>query len=100
MPGVTGPAPVRAIVMPDPRKLKPGDKVRLLAVPDGDLEQRRCEIQKGFPDAGWTANTIEKILAQDPVVTIDRIDEYGFPWFDYSLNSGGRVEEHSLAISD
>ncbi len=86
--------------MPDPRKLKPGDKVRLLAVPDGDLKQRRCEIEKGLPDAGWTANTIEKILAQDPVVIIDRIDEYGFPWFDYSLNSADRVEEHSLAISD
>ena len=86
--------------MPDPRKLKPGDKIRLLVVPDADLEQRRCEIEKVLSDAGWTASTIENILAQDPIVTIDRIDEYGFPWFDYNLNGADGVEEHSLAISD
>jgi hypothetical protein len=86
--------------MPDPGILKPGDKVRLLAVPDADLEQRRCETKKGLPDAGWTAKTIETILAQDPVVTIARIDDYGLPWFDYELRGPDGTEEHSLAISD
>ena len=87
--------------MPDPAKLRVGDRIRLLAVPQADIEQRDREIQRGHPDAGWTANAIERIIVQCPVVTIDRIDEFGMPWFDAELkDERGETEYHSLAIMD
>ena len=92
--------------MPDPSKLKPGDRIRLLAVPESDLLQREREIREGLDGwqlgwAGWTADTLERILAQDPVVVISQIDEYGEPWFEYVLNDDyGENEEHSIAIMD
>ncbi len=86
--------------MPDRTKLKVGDEIILNAVPAADLMQREHEMADRTEDAGWTADTIERILAQDPVVTIDRIDEFGIPWFDYVLTDKDDPEEHSLAIMD
>jgi hypothetical protein len=87
--------------MPDRTKLKIGDRIRLLRVPRGDVEQRERELREGAEDAGWTADTIERIIAQDPVVTISSIDEYGLPWFEYQLKSAtGEIEEHSLAVME
>ena len=61
----------------------------------------RRELPEGAEGAGWTADTIERIIAQDPVVTISSIDEYGLPWFEYQLKSAtGEIEEHSLAIME
>lgn len=48
--------------------------------------------------AGSTAEAIEQIMAIDPVVTIDRIDESGTPWFDFELRTGGSVEYHSMTV--
>ena len=56
--------------MPDPTQLKIGDRIRLLRISQGDLEQRERELCAGAEDGGWTADTIERIIAQDPVVTI------------------------------
>ena len=87
--------------MPDRTKLKIGDRIRLLRVPQGDIEQRERELREGSENAGWTADTIERIIAQDAVVTISSIDEYGLPWFEYELKSAsGGVEYHSLAIME
>ena len=87
--------------MPDRTQLKIGDRIRLLRVPQGDLDQRERELREGAEGAGWTADTIERIIAQDPVVTISSIDERGHPWFEYELKSaGGENEHHSLAIVD
>jgi hypothetical protein len=89
------------VALPDRTKLRVGDKIRLLTVPQGDLEQREREIHENRADPGWTANTIERIIAQCPVVSIDRIDDDSGPWFDVDIeNEGGEVEEHSLAIMD
>ncbi len=86
--------------MPDHTKLSVGDKIRLLTVPQGDLEQRDHEIQEGRAEAGSTANTIERVIAQCPVVIVDRIDEY-WPWVDVAIqNEAGEVEEHTLAIME
>ena len=74
--------------MPDRTKLKIGDRIRLLRVPAGESSR-------------WTKVTIEAIIRQDPVVTIDRIDEYGQPWFNYNLaRPNGRVAEHTLAVME
>ncbi len=81
--------------------LKPGDRVRLLRVPESDLQQREREIEKGLEDEGWTADTLERILKLDPVVTIDHIDEYGAPWFiDEFISPEGEVDEHWINIQD
>lgn len=85
----------------DWKLLRAGDKVRLLSVPQADLEQREQELQSGAEMAGWTADTLERILGIDPVVTIDRVDEYGAPWFRYELVAAdGTIEYHSLTITD
>ncbi len=84
--------------MPDHSKLCVGDRIRLLAVPASDLAQREHEIATRVEMAGWTADTIERIIASDPVVTIDRIDEYGAPWFEVELDGKSGVEHHSLTI--
>ena len=66
------------------------------------MRQREAERRDGTVEQpGFTADTIERIIRQDPIVTVSRIDKYGLPWFDYDLVcDGGRTEEHSLAISD
>lgn len=85
----------------DWRTLKAGDKIRLLCVPEADLEQRKQELQSGAEMAGWTADTLERILSIDPLVTIDKVDEYGAPWFLYELvATDGTIEYHSLTIVD
>jgi hypothetical protein len=87
--------------MPDRTRLKIGDRILLLRVPQLDLEQRERELREGAEDAGWTANTIERIIAQDPIVTISSIDGYGRPWFEYELKSAsGETEYHSLLIME
>lgn len=87
--------------MPDRTKLKIGDRIRLLRVPQLDLEERERELRDKVEHAGWTANTIERIIAQDPVVTISWIDEFGSPWFEYALkNDDGGIEHHSLAMME
>ena len=83
------------------RTLKAGDRIRLLCVPESDLQQRERELRDGAEMAGWTADTLERILNLDPVVTIDHVDEYDMPWFRYKLIAAdGVVEHHSLAIYD
>jgi hypothetical protein len=87
--------------MPDRTRLNVGDRIRLLCVPNCDREQRERELKEGIEEAGYTADTIERIIAQGPVVTISSIDEYGYPWFEYKLRmADGSVEEHALAIMD
>jgi hypothetical protein len=87
--------------MPDRTTLKIGDRIRLLCVPTHDLEQRERELREGAEDAGWTADTIDRIIRQDPVVTIDRIDEYGQPWFTCNLvGDDGVIQEHTLALME
>ena len=83
------------------RKLRPGDRVRLLSIPKSDLEQRAREQRDGVELAGWTADTLERILKISPVVTIDRVDEFGAPWFDCKVETNnGEIEFHSLTITD
>jgi hypothetical protein len=85
----------------DWRTLKEGDKIRLLCVPESDREQREQELQSSSEMAGWTADTLERILNIDPEVVIDRVDEYGAPWFHYELVAAdGTIEYHSLTITD
>ncbi len=81
------------------RQLRAGDRVRLLRVPEADLQQRERDLRNGAEMPGWTADTLERILQLNPLVTIDHVDEFGAPWFEYELTSpNGKIEYHSIAI--
>jgi hypothetical protein len=87
--------------MPNHRDLRVGDKIRLLTVPACDLAQRAREMNRHAEEAGWTADTIERIIQQSPIVTINRIDEFNHRWFDCVIvGPNNRTEEHSLVILD
>lgn len=87
--------------MPDPKILRIGDRIRILCVPPSDLQQREREIAEKTEMAGWTADSIERIISQTPVVSISRIDEDGSVWYDASIvGPDGQEELHSLIVYD
>ena len=87
--------------MPDPKTLRIGDRIRILRVPQNDLQQRERELAEKTEIAGWTADSIERIITQTPVVSISRIDEDGCVWYDASIiGPDGQEEEHSLIVYD
>lgn len=58
------------------------------------------EIASNAEMAGWTADSIKRIIAQTPIVQISRIDEYGCVWFDTTITGpDGTEEEHSLTLA-
>jgi hypothetical protein len=48
--------------VPDRTQLKTGDRIRLLRIPQGHVEQRERELRAAAEDAGRTADTIERII--------------------------------------
>lgn len=85
--------------MPDPKNLKPGDQIRILRVPDADLRQLAREVASGAEMAGWTADSIERIINQKPIVQIERVDDDGCVWYEAELiGSDGDTKYHSLII--
>ena len=89
------------LALPDSKHLKVGDRIRILRVPDADLHQRENEIAAGSEMAGWTADSIERIISQTPIVRICQIDEYGCVWYETSIvGPDGLEEEHTLIVYD
>ena len=86
--------------MPDRTKLRVGDRIHLLTVPQCDLDRREREISAGNIDPDSTATVIERIIATDPIVTIERIDDFGAPWFEVEFDEAGGIHYHSLTILD
>jgi hypothetical protein len=87
--------------LPNPNTLRVGDRIRILRVPEGDLRQRENELASGSEMAGWTADSIERIIAQTPIVQIYRIDDDGCVWYESTIiGPEGREEEHSLIVYD
>jgi hypothetical protein len=86
--------------MPDTNRLRIGDRIRILRVPEADLRQREREIVEGTEMAGWTADTIERIIESQPIVTISRIDEYGSVWYAQACSRtlAGRLNRRKLVI--
>ena len=85
--------------MPDPKTLQIGDQIRILRVPENDLLQRANEIASGTEMAGWTADSIGRIIAQTPVVPISQIDEFGCVWYETTIfGPDGKEESHSLIV--
>lgn len=86
--------------MPDRTTLRAGDRIRLLTVPQCDLEQRKREIAAGNVDRDATATVIERIIDTDPIVTIERLDELGAAWFEVEFAEPDGIHYHSLTILD
>jgi len=64
------------------------------------LDQREREIAASNLDRDSTANVIERIIASDPFVTIENIDEFGAPWFEAEFEESDGIHYHSLTILD
>jgi len=87
--------------MPNPSTLQVGDRIRILRVPASDLRQRESEIASGAEMAGWTADSIERVIAQTPIVQVSHIDEYGCVWYETTIiGPDGTEEHHSLIVYD
>lgn len=86
--------------MPDRSQLRVGDRIRLLSVPQCDLDQRRRAIEVGDDVSDSTASTIERIMAASQFVTIERIDKFGATWFEVQLEEHDGIHYHSLTILD
>ncbi|WP_461509307.1 hypothetical protein [Rhodopirellula baltica] len=86
--------------MPDRTTLTVGDRIRLLTVPQCDLEQREREIAAGNVDPDVTATVIERIIDTDPIVTIQRVDDFGAAWFEVEFVETDGIHYHSLTILD
>ena len=87
--------------MPDHKKLKVGDRIVLLCVPEADLAQRKRELSNNAEWPGWTADSIERMIRHNPKVTISSVDEYGYAWFDCELkDDSGEIEYHSIMMMD
>lgn len=96
-------APIKnpASHMPDPKTLKVGDRIQILSVPVNDLRRRERELAEKTEMAGWTADSIERIIEQSPIVSVTRVDEYGCVWYDATVvGPDGIEEEHSLIVYD
>lgn len=79
----------------DWRRLRVGDRVRIVAIPVADEKQLR-ETGNAF-----TVRVLRRLIRTRSVRTITKIDEWGSPWFEYRMRGrGGRTEYHSLIISD
>jgi hypothetical protein len=94
-------SPTQQMIPSPPKNLRVGDQIRILRVPDADLRQRKDEIERGVEMAGHTADTIDRIIAENPVVKIGQIDEFGYPWYEVTLIADdGEAEEHTLMVYD
>ena len=93
--------PIEEIELPHPNTLRIGDRIRILRVPESDLRQRGNELASGAELAGWTADSIERIIAQTPIVQISQIDDYGCVWYETAIiGPEGKEEFHSLIVYD
>ncbi len=87
--------------MPDPKTLSVGDRIRILRVPDGDLRLREEKRARNEESTDCTADAIELIIEQTPIVPITRIDDDGCVWYETQIiGSNGTEEWHSLIIYD
>ncbi len=87
--------------MPDPKLWIVGDRIRILRVPEDDLRRRVQDIETGSALPGITADSIERIIHQAPVVPICRVDEDGYVWYETTIiGADGIEEQHSLIVYD
>lgn len=69
--------------------------MRIVAIPRADAEQF------GRTGDAFTVRVLQRLIRTRSVRTIARIDECGYPWFEYRVRTrAGRTHYHSLTIFD
>lgn len=86
--------------MSERNQLRVGDRSRRPTAPHCDLDQREREIAAGNIHPDSTAPVIERIIAANSVVTIDRFGEFGARWLDTQFDNADGINYHSLTILD
>ena len=80
--------------MPDPATLKVGDKVRIVAVPKGDLEL----FESGQTYLEEVVQVLKWMVGKEFVVEF--IDADGKPWLDVAGYPCPQGAEHTMALMD
>lgn len=79
--------------MPNPKKLKIGDKVRFVSLPDEwqdtkfPVHKASIELMKVLISRSWPSRVYE-------------IDDCGIPWIAVRIRTKGRVEHHHWGINE
>ncbi len=77
--------------MPDPKKLKVGDEVRFVALPDEwNAPGNYCHPE--------TMAFMKAMIARRWPSRVCRIDEDGYPWIEARMRSGARIMHHGWMI--
>ena len=80
---------------PNWKRLRVGDKVRIVSIPTGDQAQYERDKDP------FTVRLFWRLIRKRSVITIFKIDEFGSPWFGYKFRNGrGTMEYHYLSIRD
>ncbi len=82
------------------QELKVWDRILLTKIPKSDIK----DYEKNHPNLDMddfsTADILDKIIKNNPVVMIDNIDEYWIPWFNANIKTNWEIQYHTLAIID
>ncbi len=77
--------------MPDPKRLKVGDRVRCVSLPD----ERNDPLHAVQPES---LEFMKAMIARNRSSRIFEVDEYGTPWIRARIRRNGGVEHHSWGI--
>lgn len=77
--------------MPDPSKLKVGDRIRFVTLPDE-------WSQPGYRLPRESMAFMKHMLKRSYSLRIVQIDEYGVPWISARIRDRGRVKRHTWGI--
>jgi hypothetical protein len=74
-------------------KLKIGDRIRVIAVPGVGIPNHTIQRE--------TVRVYKKIIARKRAVIINKIDEFGSPWYTFKFKAtNGTWHWHSLIVDD
>jgi hypothetical protein len=79
--------------MPDPKRLKVGDLVRFVRLPDE-------WSQKGFTVSHDDVAFMKKMIKRSWPSRVFMIDEYGRPWISARIHGRGKYQYHSWMIAE
>jgi hypothetical protein len=79
--------------MPDPRRLKVGDQVRFVAIPDEWLRRNRALHRDSLA-------FMKNMISRKSPSRIWRIDDSGYPWIRARMMYRGKPHYHSWLITE
>lgn len=79
--------------MPDPRRLKVGDRVRFVALPDEWQNPNICIPRESLA-------FMKRMIRRKYPSRVARIDDSGYPWIDARMIQRGKEHRHSWLITE